>query len=248
MSAVEIALLVAGGLIAGIVNAFAGGGSFLTFPLLMAVGLPPQVANATNRVAIVLQCTAGSATYHRHGVFPWRPLPWFAIPMVIGAVPGAMLASHLDESSFRKVSAFLLVAMISTIFIDSKKWTREKPEGGRFHWWHAPVFVLVGVYGGFLQAGIGPIMLGLLVLTAGFDVVRGNAIRFGLAGIFNLAALLLFASQGQVNWLAGAILAVGNTAGGVIGAHLVVRRGTRWVRYVVLASGLAAVAKLLLGG
>ncbi|MEZ4649058.1 MAG: sulfite exporter TauE/SafE family protein [Candidatus Eisenbacteria bacterium] len=248
MTVLDALLLVAGGLLAGVVNAFAGGGSFLTFPLLMAIGLPPQVANATNRVAIVLQCAAGSATYHRHGVFPRRLLPSFALPMVLGAIPGALLASHLDESVFRKVSAVLLAAMISTIFIDSKKWTGENADGGRFRWWHGPVFLIVGAYGGFLQAGIGPIMLGLLVLTAGFDVVRGNAIRFGLAGIFNLAALLLFAYGGQVNWLAGLILAIGNTAGGMIGAHLVVRRGTRWVRYVVLASGLAAVAKLLLGG
>jgi len=240
-------LLIAGGLIAGVVNAFSGGGSFLTFPLLMAVGLPPQVANATNRVAIVLQCVAGSATYQRHHVFPWRSLPWFAVPMVLGAIPGAMLASHLDEAVFRKVSAVFLAAMISTVFIDPRKWTRSDPEGGHFRWWHAPIFFLVGIYGGFLQVGIGTIKLGLFVLIAGFDVVRGNALKFGLAALYSLAALLLFARNGQVDWLAGGILAIGTVVGGSVGAQLVVTRGTKWVRYVVLLSGLAAVLELLLG-
>lgn len=240
-------LLIPGGFLAGVVNAFSGGGSFLTFPLLMALGLPPQVANATNRVGVVLQCVSGTVTYERHHVFPWRVLPGLGLAMVLGAIPGALAASHFDEGLFRKVSAGLLALMIATVFIDSKKWTREDPEGGRIRRWHYPVFFLLGVYGGFLQVGIGTIKLGLLVLTAGFDVVRGNALKFGLAALYSGTALILFAGNGQVDWMAGALLAVGNIIGGAVGAHLVVRRGTRWVRYVVLASGLAAVLKLLLG-
>lgn len=247
MSPTDIVLLIVGGLFAGVINAFSGGGSFLTFPLLMAAGLPPQVANATNRVGIVVQCLGGIATYQRHHVFSWKQLPWFGIPMVLGAVPGALLASRLDEGVFRKLSALFLAAMIATVFIDGKKWTREVGEGRRV-WWHLPLFFLLGIYGGFLQVGIGTIKIALLVLVAGFDVVRGNALKFGLAFLYSLTSLLLFAGSGQVDWLAGAVLAIGNLAGGALGAHLVVLRGTKWVRYVVLASGIAAVLELLLGG
>ncbi len=248
MSPLDATVLIIGGFFAGVANAFAGGGSFITFPLLMAAGLPPQVANATNRIAIVLQCASGTATYHRHGVMPWSSLPKVLPPMVLGAIPGAMLASHLDEDLFRRVSAVLLALMIVTLFLDPKKWTREAPEGGRIQLWHWPIIALLGFYGGFLQVGIGTFVLGFFVLGAGFDVVRGNALKFALAAIYNAAALAYFAYSGQVNWTAGLILAIGNVAGGILGAHWVVGHGLRWVRYVVLISALGAVAKLLFSG
>jgi uncharacterized membrane protein YfcA len=246
MDPVFIVLLMFGGLAAGVINAFAGGGSFITFPLLLLAGLPPQTANATNRVAIVLQCVSGSVTYQRHGVLQLRHLPGILIPVLLGTVPGALLASHLSEDLFRKLSAGLLAAMVLTVFIDSKRWTRESPEGGRIRLWQAPLWFLLGIYGGFLQIGIGTLILGLLVLGGGFDVVRGNALKFAMAAVYNSVALFLFARSGQVHWGAGLILAVGTMTGGALGAHLVVRRGARWVRYVVVVSAAAAVAKLLL--
>jgi uncharacterized membrane protein YfcA len=247
MTSLEVTVLVAGGVLAGIINAFAGGGSFISFPLLMWAGLPPQVANATNRVAIVLQCMTGTVNYHRHGVLPWRDLLKVVPAMILGALPGAWYASHLDEDLFRKLSAFFLFLMLGTMFIDPKKWTSESPEGGRIRYWHLPGFVLLGLYGGFLQVGIGSFILGLFVLAGGYDVVRGNALKFALAGIYNAAALVLFARSGQVNWWAGGVLAIGMMIGGAIGSQLVVLRGVRWVRYVVIASAIAAIIKLLAG-
>ena len=91
----NVALLIAGGFVGGIGNALSGGGSFLTFPILMWLGLPPQVANATNRIAIILQCIGGTAAYHRAGVMPYRALLRTALPMVAGAIPGALLAASL---------------------------------------------------------------------------------------------------------------------------------------------------------
>ena len=106
---------------------------------------------------------------------------------------------------------------------------------------------MIGLYGGFLQAGVGVLMLSTFVLAGGFDVVRGNALKFSLALVFTTVSLLLFVQAGQVRWLPGLVLAIGMTLGGAVGARLVVLQGARWVRWVVLLAAAAAVVKLLRG-
>jgi uncharacterized membrane protein YfcA len=243
----HLPVLVAGGILCGIINALAGGGSFVTLPLLLMMGLPPQIANATNRVAIALQCGAGVVTYHRHGVRPWRHLPPIAIPAALGAVLGAFLAAHIDETAFRKVAALLFVIMVTTVFIDPKRWARDTALG-RIRPRIYPAFFLMGVYGGFLQAGIGTLLIGTFVLVGGYDVVNGNALKFSLAFVFTCFALATFAGAGQVQWVPGLCLAVGTMTGGIIGARLVIAKGAKWVRIVVVLSAIGAIIKLLMGG
>jgi hypothetical protein len=242
----SILLLVLAGFGCGVVNALAGGGSFLTFPLLLFLGLPPQVANATNRIAIILQCAAGVATYTRHRVLPWRDVWPMYVPTVAGALLGSLLASRLDDAAFRTVTAVLLVAVAGAVFIDPRRWQEERPEAGhvKLRWY--PVLFLIAAYGGFLQIGVGMITLPFLLFAGGYDVVRSNAIKFGLVVGYQLVALLVFGLADQVSWTIGLILAAGSIAGGAVGAHLVVRKGTKWVRYVVLVAALTAVAKLIL--
>src|SRR5690606_40908018 len=136
-----------------------------------------------------------------------------------------------------------LALMIVSLFVDPKKWTQTS-EDGRISARHIPWLVLLGVYGGFLQIGIGTLVLGFLVLFAGFDVVRGNALKFGQAIVYNAFALALFAGFGQVDWIAGVVLGIGTIIGGTVGASLVVRSGTRWVRWAVVASAILGVIEL----
>ncbi len=240
-------VLIAGGFLCGIINALAGGGSFITLPLLMMIGLPPQIANATNRVGITLQTMAGVVTYHHHDVRPWKHLPGIALPSVLGALLGAYLAAQLDETVFRRVAAGFFVVMIGTVFVDPKKWARENTLG-RIRPAVYPVFFLLGVYGGFLQAGVGVLIIGTLVVLGGYDVVNGNALKFSLAMVWTAVSLALFAGFGQVEWLPGLCLAIGTILGGIVGAKLVIAKGSRWVRYVVVVAAIGAIAKLLFGG
>ena len=107
------------------------------------------------------------------------------------------------------------------------------------------IFFFIGIYGGFLQAGVGVLMITTLVLTARYDVVSGNALKFGVALSFTAAALLLFAQAGLVRWLPGLVLAAGTITGGIVGAKLVMLKGAGWVRGLVLLAAGAAVYKLL---
>ena len=242
----QACVLVAGGFVCGVINAASGGGSFVTLPLLLWAGLPPQIANATNRVSIVLQCATGMATFHQHRVRPWRHLAGIIPFAVAGSIAGTLLASRVNETVFRWAAAVLMLAMVFTIFIKPERWMREHGEG-RVRLAHMPMYFLISVYGGFLQAGVGVIMLGAFVLVGGFDVVRGNALKFGLNLIFTAVALLLFAQAGQVQWGPGLFLAAGSMVGGAVGARMVILKGAQWVRYLVILGALAAVIKLLRG-
>ncbi len=243
----KAALLLLGGFGCGVVNALAGGGSFLSLPVLLYLGLPPQVANATNRLSILLQVGSGLLTYHASGVRPWRRLIAFLPPAILGVVPGALLAAHLEPSAFRVVSALLLVGMAATVFVKRSGWSRARSEpralGPK---WLVALFLL-GFYGGFLQAGVGTLLLGLLVVGAGLGVVEANAVKFGIIGSFTAVALFVFGLAGQVAVVPGLLLAAGSMAGGAVGARLVVSRGTSWVRVVVVLSAVAAALKMLIG-
>jgi uncharacterized membrane protein YfcA len=241
-----IPALLVGGFLCGVVNALSGGGSFVTLPLLLWAGLPPQVANASNRVGIVLQCAAGTATYHRHHVVPWRDVPGLAITMGAGSVPGAYLASHVSERLFSHVAAVLFAVMATTVFVDPKRWT-PPPSAARIPLWMYPISFLLGVYGGFLHAGVGTLQIAALVLLARYDVVRGNALKFAVAFFFSLAALVVFARAGQVRWVPGLVLAAGSILGGIAGARLVIAKGARWVRVVVVVMSISAIVELLFG-
>jgi uncharacterized membrane protein YfcA len=240
----EIAALAAGGFVCGVLNALSGGGSFVTIPLLLLVGLPPQVANATNRIAIVLQCAAGLVTYHRHKVLPVRHIAPLAVPMVLGAIPGTLLAALLDESAFSKAAAVLFALMAATIFVDPKRW-EGKGGQGRIPLRLYPLLFVLGVYGGFLQAGIGVLLISTLVLSGGYDVVRGNALKFALVLVFTAVSLALFAGLGQVRWVPGLVVAAGTIFGGDIGARLVIAKGARWVRWFVVLAAILAIVELL---
>jgi len=239
-------LLFCAGTVAGTINVLAGGGSFLTLPLLIFLGLPPTVANGTNRVAILVQNVGAVWSFDRHGVMEWRWLRQAAIPALAGAGLGTWAAVRIDDSSFQRILATLMVAFAVVMLLDPLRnrirrgasTPGSRPVDGR----SAPrlsgiafsvTFFAVGVYGGFVQAGVGFFILALAML-AGLDLVKGNALKVLVVMVFTPLSLVLFAAAGKVDWGLGAALAVGNLAGGLIGTHLTVLKGHAWVKRVVI--------------
>lgn len=240
--------LFVGGVAAGAINVIAGGGSFLTLPILMFLGLPAGVANGTNRVGILTQNLGAVWSFQRDRVLDWRSLFWAALPAIPGAALGVWLALLVSDHAFRRILALLMVTLSLWTL-----WTRglvtrvdpgEHPRRGRLQsLLVACAFFAIGVYGGFVQAGVG--FLILAVTTAiGLDLIRGNAVKVLSVLCFTVLSVALFAYHGRVHWGMGLTLAAGMTAGGIVGARLTVLKGHRWVRAVVTLTMIAFALKL----
>ncbi len=234
------------GLFAGTINILAGGGSFLTLPILIFFGLPPVIANATNRVGVLLQNIGGLWGFHRHGVLDWRSVAWAAGPATLGSIIGAWAALRVGDQAFQRILAFLMIAVTLWSLWNPLK-ARPVGESKRPRAaWLAAGFFVVGIYGGFVQAGVGFLILAATTL-AGLDLVRGNAVKVLSVFVFTAMSLAIFAWQGKVDWTLGLALGSGNTVGGFLGVRLAVLKGHNWLRRVVTACVVVFALKLLLG-
>ncbi len=235
------------GFMAGFINTLAGSGSLLTLPMLMFLGLPANVANGTNRIAILLQNVVGVGSFRQQKVLPVRMSLWLALPAVIGSLVGAQIAIELNEQVMEHVIGGLLIIMFFLILYKPAQWVkgqaghvRAKPTTLQFI-----IFFLVGIYGGFIQAGVGLFLLAGLVLGAGVDLVRANAMKLLIVLIYTPFALAVFFINDQVNWQIGLILALGNMLGALVASRFAVSWGAKYVRYILLAVIFGAALKLL---
>ena len=238
-------LLFLAGLIAGTLNVVAGGGSFLTLPVLIFLGLPPSIANGTNRVGILLQNVAAVTAFRRYGLFDRSALLWAAAPAVAGGALGAWLALSISDRAFQQTLALLMVVVtlwsLWSPHTKASEETREQP--ARSPALLGAGFFLTGIYGGFIQAGVGYLVLAVTT-AAGLDLVRGNSVKVLAILGMTAQALLIFAWQGRVDWLLGFVLAGGTILGGLLGARLTVLKGHRWLQRVVTVTIVVFAVKL----
>ena len=244
----QVAALLAIGLVAGFVNVVAGGGSLLSLPLLIFFGLPETVANGTSRLAILMQSVTAVTAFHRAGRIDYKLLARLTPPALLGAVAGAFFASQLADDSFRGILGWVMLGCAAFVVINPRLGAADglsRPPRTSPVWvW--PTLLAIGVYGGAVQAGVGYLVLAGLVLLLRVDLVQANVLKVVLVGVYTPLALGIFLWQGQVDLWLGLLLSVGQALGGWLGAAAALRRGERFLRFmlalVVLGSGL----KLLL--
>ena len=238
-------LLVLGGVAAGFINTVAGGGSAITLPVLVEILGDPLMANGTNRVAILLQNAVGVAGFQNGKAVPLKVAVPLIPPVIVGALAGSWTATRIDPDTMEVVFAFVIVGVAASVLISPKRW-----EGGGDPrlgpWGNAFVFSVIGFYGGFVQAGVGFMLLAGLVIGGGLTLVTGNAAKVLLVLAFTAVALPVFVLAGQVALLAGLVLAVGNMTGAWIASRLAVEKGAGWIRWVLIVAALAAAARMLL--
>lgn len=244
---VEFLALTAAGFVASVLNVIAGGGSFLTIPILIFFGLPATEANATNRLGVLAQNVGGVWGFNRHGVLDWRWALRAAVPALVGAALGTWLALQVGDREFRRILATLMVVVTLWTLLD--RGGRAAAALGKLP--HKSLvlalgFALAGVYAGFIQAGVGFFILALTTV-GGLDLVRGNAVKVLVILGTSALSLALFAWEGKVEWLQGAALAVGSLAGSLVGVRLTVLKGHRWVQGVVTVAIVVFAVKLWWG-
>jgi uncharacterized membrane protein YfcA len=239
--------IIAAGFIAGFINTLAGSGSLVTLPMLIFAGLPANVANGTNRVAILLQNIVGAGSFRQRDALDLRGAIILGIPAALGSIAGAQIAVSLDEERMRRAIGAIMVVMLVIILARPKRWLQGSllELGNHTRWYHYLIFFLIGIYGGFIQAGVGIFLLAGLVLGVGYDLVRANAVKVGIVLFFTVFALAVFVRNDQVDWLVGLILAIGNMAGAWVAAKIAVEQGAVWVRRLLIAVVVVAAANLL---
>jgi len=240
-------LVVAVGIVAGIINTLAAGGSLLTLPVLMALGLPPNMANGTNRIAIFLQNVVGVRQFHKEKVMDFPSGFRVGIPAAAGAIVGAFIAVNLNDEVMKLAIAGVMILVFFLILLKPNRWINSHETHPPIPYWlQVIVFFGVGVYGGFIQAGVGFFLLTSLVLGSGFELVKANALKVLIILLYTPLALLIFFLHGDVNLWIGLVLAVGNMTGAWIGTKIAVKWGAVFIRYFVLVAILIASTKLIL--
>ncbi|MBI5855230.1 MAG: sulfite exporter TauE/SafE family protein [Nitrospirae bacterium] len=244
---IYLTLFAVGG-ISGALDVIGGGGSFLTLPLLIFLGQPAVIANGTNRVGIVLQSGGAVWGFHRHRVVDWRSLSWAALPATVGCIIGAYIALGMNDESFKKALAVLMVIMTGWILWDPiPRWQARSARAQLVPTWAvAGGFLFAGFFGGFIQAGVGFLLLAVTTL-AGLDLVRGNGVKVLTVLCFATVGLVIFASEGKVDWPMGLALSAGRLLGGLWGVRLVMLKGHGWVKGVVTTAMIACALKLWFG-
>lgn len=264
MEPTQLALVALAGVLSGALNVLAGGGSLFVMPLLMELGFTGPLANGTARVGVLGQNLAAFVRFRRGGLRLDGSVAWLTLAALPGAVLGALLGVRLDGAAFRFVLAAVMVAVWLWMTVDwvlKRRRTRAAPAGGegadaarepagpsssRFPGWPAFLAMVgVGFYGGFLQAGVGFLLMAVLNQLVRLDLVRVNAAKVVIVAAYTLLAVPIFASRGAVDWPAGLALTAGTAAGGWLGARLTLKRGEGLVR-VVFTVGLGALVLRLL--
>lgn len=248
--AAEHAILAGAGIATGFLNMVAGGGSLISLPVLMLLGLPADVANGTNRLAIASQSLAGTTAFQRLGRYDRRGVAWVLAASVSGAAAGAFAATLVPASALRVVLLAVMIAMSVTILVTpsaigvaadgaTPRWDTHRAAGV------AGLFT-AGLYGGFIQAGVGFLLMAVLGAVLRYDVLGTAALKTLSTLVYAAVALAIFAAAGLVDWPVAALLAVYATIGALAGVRVAQRAPHRLLRAVAFLAALAvAVAALV---
>lgn len=244
-------LFAVAGVVAGVINTLAGSGSLVTLPIFMFVcGLPPNIANGTNRVGIIFQTMVGIRGFRKSETVDYEGSIWLVVPAVLGAMLGAWLASEMNADQMRYVIGALMVVMLFVLLINPKRWIQESDSASRNNrsWLSIGTYFLIGVYGGFIQAGVGIFLLAAAVLVSKYSLKDGNAIKLLVILAFAVPTLAIFWWQNQVHFGYGIAMAIFQSLGAVLGVRFATRvpNANVWIRRLLIVILIAAATKIFL--
>lgn len=250
LSWTEWLLFFLAGTFTGVINTLAGSGSLITLPVFIFIGgLSAPVANGTNRIGALLQSSVGTNAFRRRGQLPGMVVAWLVVPAILGGGVGAWLAASLDKEQMNYTIAGLMVFMLIVLLIDPKRWIREtEPDPKRIkHPLTLFIFFLIGIYGGFIQAGVGIFLLAGLVLIAGFELRHANAVKLLIVFFFNLPAFTIFLINHQVHFGLGLAMAIFQTMGTFLGVWFAAKvpQANRYIHRLLILIVVISAGKFL---
>ncbi|HFC8542821.1 MULTISPECIES: sulfite exporter TauE/SafE family protein [Neisseria] len=237
------------GILASIINILAGGGSNLILPLLMAFGVPPDIANASNRVGIFFQSLTGIRGFRNAGALPTHDLRGILLPMIFGGLVGSVLASVLPNQILKPALLVCILGVATLTFLKPQlllppqNVQERKVSDTRGA---AVLLFAVGIYGGFVQASTAFILLPVLAGVLHYNLLRANALKLVCTLAFTIVALAVFIVQGQIWWDVGLVLAAGNAIGSMIGVKIALKLSPNTLRTILFVMTVVAVAAAFL--
>ena len=242
----QFIVLVLVGIVVGFINVISGGGSLITLPILIFFGLDSTVANASNRLGNMAQNIFALAGFKSKGIKYSRYTIFLGISAGFGAIIGAYMALEISDKAFNKILAFvMLIVVVYTIF--STKFNTENliERISKKHQIYGVItFFFIGIYGGFIQAGTGLLIMAALSIINKFSFVKINTFKVVVVLFYLSVALLIFIYKGQVNWLYGLTLAIGTSIGGWISSRWSLEKGDEWIKKFMIVSVCALAIKL----
>jgi uncharacterized membrane protein YfcA len=242
ISALMALLLVGTGTAAGFINVLAGGGSFLTIPALMLLGIPADIANATNRVGVMMQAVEGVRGFNRHGMLPREAVGSIMLPTLVGSLLGALTASYMPLALLEPILLVTLIGMAVLMVARPALMTPAagtEPLSPRHSRAGFIGLLLAGVYGGFIQAGVGFVLLAALAGALRYDLVRANALKMVATALFTGVALVIFIARDQILWAPGLLLAVGAVLGARLSVNVAMTVNQTLLRWFLLVTVVA---------
>jgi uncharacterized protein len=238
------ALLGAAALLAGFIDAIAGGGGLITVPALLAAGLPPVNALATNKLGSVFSVAVSCARFAKRGYIDFRAYAWLAVAVFIAAGVGAYAVQHIDATTLKRVIPLLVIGAMAYMIL-SPRMTDAESEPRLSTRGYTPLGAAIGFYDGFFGPGTGSFFTTSLVGLRGMGLVRAAAHTKLFNFASNLASVILFVAAGQAFWVVGLLMAVCSMAGAWMGAHVAMTHGARVIRPLLIVVSLALTAKLI---
>ena len=243
----EALIILVAGMGAGTINAVVGSGTLLTFPALLAVGIPPVLANVSNTVGLSPGTAAGALGYRRELAGQRGRMLRLVPASLLGGIVGGVLLLKLPSSAFHAVIPVLILVGCALVVL--QPWLSKRivapAHHYRGHWWVMPAVFLTGVYGGYFGAAQGVLLMAILGLGLDSNLQRMNGLKNVLATVVNSVAAILFIIATDVNWLAAGLIAVGSTIGGFLGARYGRRLPPIALRGLIVLIGLIAVVTMV---
>ena len=247
MDILDYVLIIGVGIVAGFLNVIAGGGSLITLPVFIVFfGLPPVIANATNRVALFFQNISAVSGFHSKGVKVYPYSLYVGLAAIPGAIIGAIISTKLDDTLFNKIIAVVMIGVIILTFFSPNKANDEHTE--RMDTKHQIIgsvtFFLIGFYGGFIQAGVGFLIMASITNINRLSLLKTNAIKVFVVFLYTAAALIVFVWKGLIYWEYGLSLAVGSSTGAWIASRWSVKVPEKIIKRIVAVAVTGLAIKL----
>lgn len=237
-------ILFGAGAIASFINMMAGGGSILTIGVLILLGVEPVVANGTNRIGVLVGTGSGALTYKAEKFTDIKTSLILGLSAIPGAIIGSIYSVQISNQLFQKILAIVMIFILITMFIPKKK-VQTTGEKIKNSWLIYPAMVLVGFYGGFIQVGVGFIIMAFLRHLTPFDLLRVNMHKVFIVVIYTVPVLIIFGISGKINIFYAIVMSLGNALGSYVSVKLALRKGEKVVKVALIIAIVLMAAKFL---